>query len=306
MGEWLQSNEATPDLIRTTVLVVILLIARWVVLLRLRRNDGLSNDLRRRWTAQVRTATVLLLLLGLTIIWGTELRTFALSIVAIAAAIVIATKELIMCVSGSVLKASGRSFSIGDRVEISGVRGDVIDITLLTTTLLEVGPGSSIHQHSGRTVVFPNSVLLTTPVVNETHFDEYVLHAFGVPVVEGEDWRLAEHRLLEIARAECGSYLDDAQERIEKQTKREGLETPSLDPRATLRFEDGGKLSLLVRIPVPARRKGRVEQAILRRFLDWRQAESAKRAAQASADKERATPGAAGVPAPAPEEGPGG
>ena len=269
MFEWIESNLRADQLIRTGILIFVLLFARWSILLRLRNAKSMSNDLRRRWAAQIRLATLLLLLLGLTIIWGAELRTFAISIVAIAAAIVIATKELIMCVSGTILKSSGKSFKIGDRIEIGTVRGDVVDQTLLTTTLLEVGPGTDIHQHTGRTVVLPNSVLLSVPVVNETFSDEYVLHVFSVPLGGGENWRQAEAVILAAAEAECAAFRAESEQHMDRVVRREGLQPLSTEPRVTLRLEGPKDLVMLVRIAVPARRKGRVEQAILRRFLEW-------------------------------------
>lgn len=278
MLDWIQNHLPPAQLVRTGILIIVLLLGRWVLLSRLARNDGLSQDLRRRWAAQVRLASFLLLLLGLTVIWGTELRTFALSVVAIAAAIVIATKELIMCVSGTLLKASGKSFQIGDRIEIGAVRGDVVDQTLLTTTVLEVGPGTSIHQHTGRTIVLPNSILLSTPVINETFSDDYVLHAFTVPLDESEHWRDAESALMAAARTECADFLGEAQRHMDELVRKQGLTPLSVEPRVTLRLEDPKKVVMLARIAVPARRKGRIEQAILRRFLDWRAAERARKA----------------------------
>ncbi|MCA9300373.1 MAG: mechanosensitive ion channel family protein, partial [Phycisphaerales bacterium] len=263
MLEWLNTHEMTAQVIRSAILVFMIALGRWIILQRLRQADAISNDMRRRWAAQVRLVSLLLLLLALFFIWGTELRTFALSVVAIAAAIVIATKELIMCVSGSVLRASGRSFQIGDRIEIGAFRGDVVDQTLLTTTILEVGPGTSIHQHTGRTIVIPNSVLLTTPVLNETFSDEFVLHAFNVPIAPDEDWHEAEKALLDAARAECASFLADAERHMDRLVRREGLEPLSVEPRVTLRLDNPAHVVMLARIAVPARRKGRIEQAIL-------------------------------------------
>ncbi len=271
--DWVSANLVNARVISTLALLLILITVRAVTLSRLRRMEGLSNDLRRRWSSQIRLWALLLLILGLMIIWGSELRAFALSVVAIAAAIVIATKELIMCVSGALLKTGGRSFVIGDRIEIGAFRGDVVDQTLLTTTLLEIGPGPNIHQHTGRSVVIPNSLMLTTPVINETFFDEYVLHAFAVPIGREDNLKAAESALLQAARDECASYFDTAREHIEELVRREGLEPLSVEPRVTLRMDEPGKTVMLARIPAPARRKGRIEQAILRRYLARMEAE---------------------------------
>lgn len=285
MYEWIETNIHAAQLFRTGIMLAILLLVRWLIIVRLRSNKGMSNDMRRRWVAQVRLALLFFLMLGLMMIWGHELRTFAVSIVAIAAAIVIATKELIMCVSGSILKVSGRSFQIGDRVEVGAFRGDVVDQTLLTTTILEVGPGTNIHQHTGRTIVVPNSLLLTAPVVNETFSNEYVLHVFSVPIIEGEQWDQAEAALLEAARAECADFQEDAEQHMLRFVQRQGLESLSVEPRVSLHVDDSKTIVLLARIAVPARRRGRVEQAIFRRFLGWRLAElAAKESAKESAE----------------------
>jgi len=127
-------------LISTTILVVVIVILR-AIIARFIRKSVSSTELRRRWLVQTRNGLLLLLLFGLIMIWGEELRTLALSVVAIAVAFVIATKELILCITGSVLKTGAGSFNIGDRIQIKDFRGDVIDQNLLATTILEVGPG---------------------------------------------------------------------------------------------------------------------------------------------------------------------
>lgn len=64
-----------------------------------------------------------------------EIETFALSITAIAVALVIATKELILCVSGALYRASSKAFQIGDWIEIGPHFGEVVDHGIGSTTL---------------------------------------------------------------------------------------------------------------------------------------------------------------------------
>lgn len=223
-----------------------------------------GEELKRRWMIQVRNATALALLLVLVLIWAAELRGFALSVVAIAAAVVIATKELIMCLSGTVLR-SGK-LDIGDRVEINNIRGDVIDHTLLTTTLLEVGPGEMTQQHTGRAVVLPNSMFLTMPLTNESFTEDFVLHVMKIPLEAAADWRAAERVLLSSARRACEEYLDEAKRHMEEHGRKHGLYTLGVDPRVTLQVMEPGRIDLVLRFPAPVRRKGRIAQLILRDF----------------------------------------
>lgn len=106
----------------TLILLVVVLIARSLST-RFIRKSIQSTELRRKWLVQSRNGIILLFILGLIMIWGEELRTLALSIVAIAVAFVVATKELILCVLGGLLKTGARSFDIGDRIQVKDFRG---------------------------------------------------------------------------------------------------------------------------------------------------------------------------------------
>ena len=183
-----------------------------------------------------------------------------------------ATKEIILCLSGGFYRASSGAFKVGDRIEIGVFRGDVIDQTLLSTTILEIGPGQTSHQQTGRTIVLPNSMLLTVGVINETFTEEYVLHLFTIPLKIEDDWQHAEQLILDAARAECAGYLESARPYFETIQKRYAMDVTQIDPRVSVLLPEPGRVNLLVRIPTPARRKGRVEQAIVKRFLaKWKQ-----------------------------------
>ena len=142
-----------------------------------------------------------------------------------------------------------------------------MDQNLFTTTLLEIGPGQSSHQYTGRAIVIPNSLLLNTPLINETFTHDYVLHVFCIPLTAGDDWQTAEQILLEAAQIECSPFLEQARMYMKSIESQHGLDSPTVAPRVTLQIPEPGKINLLLRVPSPSRRKGRLEQAILRRYL---------------------------------------
>lgn len=222
-----------------------------------------TTDLRRRWLVHTRNALVLLLLLGLAMIWAAELRTLALSIVAIAVAFVVATKELILCITGSILRVTSRSFSIGDRIQIKDFRGDVIDLNILATTILEVGPGRITHQRTGRLAVIPNSLFLSEPVINESYTHDFILHVFTVPFKREDDWRAAVDALLASANRHCAPYLDEVRRHMEQLSRQRGLDIPTVDPRVTVQVPTAGEVHLVVRIPARSGQRGHIEQAII-------------------------------------------
>ena len=250
----------------SAVVVVLAIIVRMVVSQAVARQVT-QPEARRRWFVSIRNWFVVALILGLGAIWGAALRTLAVSLVALVVAFVVATKELIQCINGSVLRTAAKAYSVGDRIQIEKHRGDVIDVNFFSTTILEVGPGRPFHLRTGRTIVIPNSKLLISSVVNESYMKGLVLHVFTVPLSMGDNWERAEKILLEAAQQECKPYVEPARARMEQLERVHGLEGVTLEPRVSMTLPEAGKLNLVVRFPAPVGRQGRIEQAILRRFL---------------------------------------
>ena len=264
---WLPSFEMTPNFVNTLVVVLVFLLVR-VLSVQLVKGWQINNlEIKRKWLVHVKNLSLVVLFLGLLIVWASELRTFALSLVAIAAAVAISLKEIIMCIMGGILKTSTRVFDIGDRIEVQGLRGDVLDHDFLTTRLLEIGPGTQLHQFTGRTIVLPNSIFLTHPVINETHEGDFVLHVFKIPRAVDEKWSEAESHLLESAVHVCQPFLDAAKRSLKRTAEKRGIEVPNCDPRVWISIPDPARMDFFVRVPTPALRKGRVEQEIIKRFL---------------------------------------
>ena len=249
-------------LISTALLIIGVLIVRALIARFIKRQVD-SPELRRRWLVQSRNGLLLLMIFGLVLIWGEELRTLALSIVAIAVAFVVATKELIMCITGSILKAGAGSFSIGDRIQIKDFRGDVIDQNLLATTILEVGPGKLTHQRTGRMAVIPNALFVSEPVINESFTHDYVLHVFTVPFKRDDDWRGAQKAIVAAARKKCAPFLEEVRRYMNRVSSSRGLEPPSVDPRVTMQVPVAGEIHLIVRVPTKSGQRGLIEQAIM-------------------------------------------
>jgi small-conductance mechanosensitive channel len=121
------------DLLASFLLLLLLWIGRKLVVRSIRARQEVAPHNQRRLLASSRNVFLLLLLVGLIFIWAPRLRTFALSLTAVAVAIVVATKELILCLSGAVLRATTRAFAVGDWIEIGETRGEVTDHTRLAT-----------------------------------------------------------------------------------------------------------------------------------------------------------------------------
>jgi small-conductance mechanosensitive channel len=255
------------DGLTSLLLLLSLLILRTLIVRAIAKNPTLSMEAKRRWVVSVRNTMVFVLLVGLVVIWAHELQAFAVSLVALAAALVLATKELILCWSGAALRVGGKVYSVGDRIQIAGHRGVVLDHDIFTTKLLEIGPGQASHLYTGRVTVFPNSLLFTNALVKENPGQEYGLYTLMIPLMDNDDWRDAERHLIDAAKAECSSFMEEAGRHMKLLEQTTLLEAPSPEPRITLQLSDTGRIQLVLRFPAPDRGRSRIEQAILRRYL---------------------------------------
>ncbi len=255
------------DLIITVIFALVLLTIRHVLRREILRRDALEPDMKRRWLVSIRNATFLLFLMGVALIWAREIQTVALSMVAIAAALVLATREMILCLLGSLYRTSTHAYAIGDRIEINGLKGQVIDTDLLSTTLIESNQATAHKGTVGRLVTLPNSLLLTQPAYNESSLGRFVIHTIHVKIARTDDWETAEAVLLGSAREAITPYSSDMVKHARDFQRRYGLGAPALVPRVRMVLTDHECIELHLQLPTPINERVNVEQRILRTFL---------------------------------------
>lgn len=168
----------TSDTFASIALILTLMAIRVVAGRALRRRENLTDTVARRWSANVRNLLVLIAVIGLIMIWAPQLRTFALSLTAVAVAIVVATKELILCLSGAAFRTFNRAFSVGDIVEIGSSKGEIVDLNLLALRLKEFDSREGSVMPTGRTLVLPYSLLFSSPAKVLPHAAIGPTHSF--------------------------------------------------------------------------------------------------------------------------------
>lgn len=246
-------------------LIILLIGIRNIIIYMITHHKTGELSSRRKLIVISRNITFLLLILTLAFFWHAEILSAITAILFIAVAIVIATKELLLNILGSIFRTSSQSISIGDRIEIDEVRGDVIDQTLSGITLLEIGQGT--NQLTGRNIFIPNSKFLSHKVFNETKLKQYVFHVITIPLGQDEDWQQMEAILLEIANEIVNPYYKELEKHMRRLSDKYSLDIPSVEPRVHLQLKESDKTYLALRIPVPIQRRGRLEQHILREYL---------------------------------------
>jgi small-conductance mechanosensitive channel len=179
-----------------------------------------------------------------------------------------ALQEVIGSVAGWIAISFGGFYKPGDRVQLGGIKGDVIDIGILRTTMMELGEWVDSDLYSGRVVRIANSFVFKEPVFNYLGDFPFLWDEIKVPVKHGSDHRLARSIL---EQAVNDLYTEDLM-----QASRQGwdhlirrylLEPASLEPAVSLVVTDNW-LAFTVRYIVDCKRRRITKDLLYTRILD--------------------------------------
>jgi small-conductance mechanosensitive channel len=248
----------------TLTLLAGAVVANHVIARALRRhNANRPSEVLLSKLVASRNVLAVLVVTALFMVWVREVAGFVLSIAAIAGAMLIVSKELIMCWLGTMVRTISRPFQIGDIVEIGTWRGKVIDADLLTTTLLEMGPA---HQFTGYHSQIPNSVFLSLGVKNLSVTGQYFLNFLTVPVDAQGDVEALRLLLLESALPVVKPFQNEAAEHMQRIADFHVIDLPSCEPKALIEPIDTRQVNIVLRFACPAQQRVSVEQQILARY----------------------------------------
>jgi small-conductance mechanosensitive channel len=205
----------------------------------------------RFWIHQgVRIATTILWIVLVLRVWIEDTSRLGTIAAVIMAGLTVALQKVITSVAGYVSILRGSTFSIGDRITMGGVRGDVVALSYLRTTIMEMGQPPDVQndepamwingrQYTGRIVTITNDKIFDTPVYNYTREFPYVWEEIRIPVKHDADWRRVESILLDVATRHTADIVRGAREALPQLLHRFALaEEPRIEPETFVRITD--------------------------------------------------------------------
>lgn len=252
----------------TALLLVLIWVVRRVVL---RVVEPRVHDPRTRyqWAKVTSYSATILGFLVVGGIWLAGLRSVGTFLGLLAGGVAIALKDVVADVAAWLFIVFRRPFEVGDRVQIGGHAGDVVDLNLFQFTLLEIGNWVEADQSTGRVIHVPNALVFTQPLANYTQEFEYVWHEIGVTVTFESDWRRARDILEDLARERAAVHGLEAEAQLRRATRKFFIRYAHLTPAIYTEIRPNGVL-LTLRYLCPARaRRGTaadLQEAILERF----------------------------------------
>ena len=256
--------------VRLLVLVVVLAVVIALAEIWLRAIFRYVHDVRRRYQFLLLRRIAIWIAVGLAIAFAlaSEIGSLATFVGLITAGMAVALQNVILAVAGYFFLIGRFGVRVGDRVQIGGVIGDVIDIGLIRLHLMEVGDAKNGRQPTGRVVVFSNAIVFQpgASFFKQIPGTNFTWHDISLTLAPETDYQVAEARLLEAVQAVYADY----KQRIEEQHRRleQTFSVPIAVPRpqSRLQFVNGG-LEVMVRYPTEVEHAAAIDDAVTRRLL---------------------------------------
>lgn len=197
-----------------------------------------DSGTRYRVRKAISFVSYLVAIIALATIFSDRLAGLTVALGVAGAGVAFALQEVIASVAGWVAVSFGKFYSPGDRVQLGGIKGDVIDIGVLRTTLMEVGEWVKGDLYNGRIVRVANSYVFKDPVVNYSADLPFLWDEITLPVRYGSDWQLARSMLVSVLNEVCGATAPKFQESWQRAVQKYALEDARIDPMVTLIAND--------------------------------------------------------------------
>ena len=280
MKTWLDlvvDNQSVTGRLVTTGVIILAAVAlsaliSWV--LTRGETDPYSRYYKRKITRYVLTF-ISIIAIGVT--WRAFAGQAGVVLGLLAAGVAFAMQEVIGALAGWFNIMSGRIFRVGDRIDMGGVRGDVIDITPLRTKILEMGGATSGgteasdtgswvkgRQYTGRIVSVSNKATFTEPLFNYSSVFDFIWEELTFPIPYDNDWREAEKILLrEIVRTQS----TEAEKAMDHMQARYPVPRTEVEPRVFVRATDNW-MEISGRFLLPVRSARGIKDQVTRRVID--------------------------------------
>ena len=237
LREWFVDHPTSAALIKYLFWIAVVLGIIQYLRRHIRQNISDSNTRYKTQKGVEVFGYLLLIILTLSYFTG-SIKDVALAVGLFTAGVTITLQELILSIAGSVYIFLVKVYKPGDRIEINGIKGDVIDIDSIYTSMMEIGEWVSSDNYSGRIVKLSNAFVFRGPVYNYSRDFPFIWDEFDLPIRYGSDLEKAKEIVLEIASRQLSQYVQDSRKRWETVVDRYYIENAQVEPTLAITLTD--------------------------------------------------------------------
>lgn len=271
IGEWLHAitdgmTDTQGKLVTTALLFFIIWLVKRIALRSLSQVP-IDQVAKYNWRKNITYIIYGLAVLSLIFIWSDRFASFATFLGLLSAGLAIAFKDPIANVAGWYYIISNRPFRVGDRIQIGEDKGDVVDVSIFRTTVVEVGHWVGADQSTGRVIHFPNYMIFTKPLKNFTELLDHIWNEIRLPLTMDSNWEAAKDILEDIIREAVPPVTDDVGKRIEEISEKYLIVSAKLTPIVYTSLENDGTIVLTLRYLCLVRQRRQTQHAITEKIL---------------------------------------
>ncbi len=271
LSEMFTLKPETVDKIVASVAIILGLVILRFIALRIvyRQTEDIRNRYSWRKGVTYTAATVGFLILGR--VWFAGFQSLATYLGLVSAGLAIAMRDPLVNLAAWIFIMWRRPFTVGDRVEIGGHKGDVTDLRIFQFTLMEIGNWVDADQSTGRIIRIPNGKIFSDTLANYSKGFTFIWNEIPVLITFESNWKKCKEILSEIA-ANHGEHLSErAAERVKEASARMMVFYTTLTPTVYTTVKDSGILLTIRYLCKPRQRRGteqEIWEEILTRFAE--------------------------------------
>jgi small-conductance mechanosensitive channel len=236
VNKWLL--DPTVGKLVTAVLAILILIALIKFFQKTLSKKIKDTDTRYRVRKSISFFGYVVAIFVLTIVFSDKLGGLTVALGVAGAGIAFALQEVIASFAGWFAISFAKFYKPGDRVQLGGIKGDVIDIGILRTTLMEVGQWVNGDLYNGRVVRIANSFVFKEPVFNYSGDFPFLWDEITIPIKYGSDYKFARELFTKISNELLGDFASRAKNAWDELVNKFLIENASVEPMITMIAND--------------------------------------------------------------------
>ena len=260
------SNTLLPKVFGSIFLILLLAIVKNLIN-RIIKKQVKSNRAIYKWQRVNANIIYGLAIVFLAIVWLTGIKSFTTFLGLLTAGLAFALKDIVADSAGYLFILIKQPFTVGDRIEINNIKGDVLQFDWFQITLLEVGNWVDAEQSTGRIVFVPMSKVLSEDIYNYSTGFDWIWNELKILVTLESDWKKAKSIITKAIKKEVETHNGDLEKGIKKAMQRHLIEYKNTDPIIYTKVVDSG-VELHVRYLVKPKQRRLSEHNFWEKILD--------------------------------------
>ncbi|KAB2948011.1 MAG: mechanosensitive channel MscS [Candidatus Methanoperedens nitroreducens] len=258
-----------PDLIKVLYSVITLLIAYIANIFTENLIKRQIHETRERYTIRKAVSTIISILFfgAILAIWFQETTTLVLAFGLLSAGIAIALQDVLKNLTGGIIIILTSPFKAGDRIQVENDAGDVLDIKLFSTTLMEIREWVEADQYSGRLLLIPNSFILNKTVKNYSKDFSFIWDEIHFMLTYDSNWKKAQEIAIKTTHEITNAFEISAKNELRNMEEKYLIHPSDVDENIYTKITDNW-IDMRLRYVVDPRQRRKVSNSLYEKILE--------------------------------------